>query len=646
MRRLALALCVAVTLAAPAVSGIAFAQDPGETVESLLAAAHDAQTRKDFAAAAESYRKATELDPTAAELWANLGLMLYESGDSAAAIRSFKQAIHLNSSLYVPQLFLGIAYLASQNPQAAIPFLENAEKLDPGDRQAPLHLARAYSLLDHADIAARAYQRAIRLAPNDADAWLSLGTTYLQQVENDARLMASEYNQSAYFHLRAAETFVEEGKLVQAEEAFKSAQSANPPPSCTHAEFGIALLREKRVTEAREQFRMETLAGSHCPLLPLGIAVAELADGHTETALTKLNALQSFNPDYLQTNLALCRGVASPDQVAALATLSRSLPDHAASPTDLAATLEAALLSENVPIPTHLNQAETPRTVTAFAPALAQKFAAADEFERCSDMLKPELRSLAGTALELLASCSFYSGDFQTTSEAAQRLKVNADNRASGFYWETKADQKLAIVALVRAGEIDANSPRMHVLLGDVFRQRRRWSDAEAEYRKAVSLDPRSRSARLSLAIVLFSELKLDEASTINQALLIETPNDPEANLLAAEILVLRNNFAEAEPYLLKCEHLKPELVPRFHVLLGQVYAETNRSAAAIAEYKSGLSADEDGSIHFQLGRLYQKSGDKKAADEAFQDSKRIRHRWDDRARIALEQIPTDTSRQ
>ena len=186
----------------------------------------------------------------------------------------------------------------------------------------------------------------------------------------------------------------------------------------------------------------------------------------------------------------------------------------------------------------------------------------------------------------------------------------------------------------------------MHVLLGDVFRQKRRWDEAEAEYRKAVALDPMSRNARLSLAITLFSELKTDEAFNLNESLLTEDAADPEANLLAGEILVQRNQFPQAEPYLLKCANLKPELVPGYHALLGRVYAETDRVQAAIAEYKLGLSTDEDGSIHYQLARLYQKSGNKAAAEEAFKESKRLVDRRNDRARVALEQMGTDVSRQ
>ena len=58
------------------------------------------------------------------------------------------------------------------------------------------------------------------------------------------------------------------------------------------------------------------------------------------------------------------------------------------------------------------------------------------------------------------------------------------------MYWESKADERLATTALTRAGETNANSPRIHVLLGDVYRQKRAWGEAQSEYRKALALDP------------------------------------------------------------------------------------------------------------------------------------------------------------
>ena len=177
------------------------------------------------------------------------------------------------------------------------------------------------------------------------------------------------------------------------------------------------------------------------------------------------------------------------------------------------------------------------------------------------------MEKLDSAQQQLLASCSFYAGDFLTTGKVAERQKADPANLVQGLYWESKADQKLAIAALTRAGEIDADSPRIHVLLGDVFRQKRMWYDAEMEYRKAVALDPKNRAANISLAIVLFTELKTGEAFDLDRRLLAEDPNDPEANLLAGEILVQQNRYAEAEPYLSNCKNLKPEFMPGLHAL-------------------------------------------------------------------------------
>ena len=351
------------------------------------------------------------------------------------------------------------------------------------------------------------------------------------------------------------------------------------------------------------------------------------------------------DPGFVASSLPLFRDAVSSDQVKSLIDLSRTRTNDRSAPLEIGSLLAKAFDADDTPEQIEFSNVARPSGQRTAASASARSLYAAGRFAQCRDALKPSLATIGGDQLHLLATCSFYAGDYRTASAAAQRLKSSRASRVQGLYWECKSDQKLAISALTRAGEIDANSPRMHVLLGDVFRQKRRWEDAEEQYTKAVSLDPKSHSARLSLAITLFTELKTDEALNIDRSLLAEEPNDPEANLLAAEALVQKNLYSEAEPYLSRCGNLKPELMPRYHALLGQVYAATDRLPAAISEYKEGLSTDEDGSIHYQIGRLYQRSGDKSAAEEALRESKRLRHQWDSRARLTPDQMPTDTSR-
>jgi len=643
--RFVLVLCLAILFTNFNGTEMALAQDQDQALQALLADAAAAQSRGDFSAAAESYRKAVELKPAVPEFWANLGLMYYETGKSADAIESFKHAIRLNASLYMPQLFLGIEYLKTLKPDAAVPFLETATKLNSKDPLAELSLGKAYASLNRDDRAADAFSRAIRLAPNNGEAWLGLGTVYLQQVDTDARLMTTTYSGSPYAALRAAETYAEQGKFVEAEKAFKSATAAPSPAPCAHAEFGITLLREKKIAEAREQFESDTQSGSHCGLAPLGIAVAEAAEGHPDDALKGFAAIGANDSGFLQSSLYLFRDALSIDQAKSLADLARERQSTGDLAIDLGSAVEQAFLSATSPT-TGIDEAESYRTSREPSPTEAEMLYAAGKYGACDHLLKPALETLNSAQQQLLASCSFYAGDFLTTSRIAERQKANPATLVRGLYWETKADQKLAIATLTRAGEIDPNSPQMHVLAGDVFRQKRRWSEAEAEYRKALAIDSTKRGARLSLAIVLFTELKTDEAFEITSSLLAEAPEDPEANLLAGEILVQGHKFQEAESYLTKCKDLDPDLVPSLHVLLGQVYAATNRIPEAISEYKSGLASDEDGSIHYQLARLYEKSGDKDAAEEQIRISQQLRKRWDDQAQTVIEQLPTDTSRQ
>jgi tetratricopeptide (TPR) repeat protein len=523
--------------------------------------------------------------------------MDHEIGNSSDAIECFKTAIRLKPSLFVPQLFLGIEYLAAKDPAAALPFLERAEQMKPDDVQVALSLGSANEMLDHADRATEIYERATELAPRNGSAWLGLGTAYLKQVENDSRMMASTFKSSPYYSLLVAETLAEQGKLVQAEGAYRVAVAFSSPAPCAHAEFGIDLLKQKKPTEARAQFEIEARVAGKCALTQLGIAVNDLADGHSGAALEKITAIATADRAFVEANLPRFKGAVSADQAQTLFDLAESQPTSTGHSPRVASLVQEAFLSQEAANEPDFAEAELSDAERSMLASNAEQLFQNGKFAACDRALKSSLRSLTIAQRQLLAVCSYSTGDFQGASLAAGRLKASPSFVAQGLYWEIKADQKLAVIALNRAGDIDPNSSGMHILIGDTFRQRRHWKEAEAEYREAIALEPRSRAARLSLAIVLFTESKIDESLEMDQGLLAENPDDPEANLLAGEILVQGNQFEKAEPYLLKCKNLPAEFVPHLHVLLGRVYAETGRTRQAIEEFKQGLADDEDGSV-------------------------------------------------
>jgi tetratricopeptide (TPR) repeat protein len=188
---------------------------------------------------------------------------------------------------------------------------------------------------------------------------------------------------------------------------------------------------------------------------------------------------------------------------------------------------------------------------------------------------------------------------------------------------------RLGLAALTKATDINPDSASLHVLSGDMLRGKGDFSEGAAEYRKAIALKPEFLAAHMGLARDLYSDDNREGSEHELQYVLNANPSDPEANYLTGEILVSRQQFAEALPLLLKGLHAAPEELPHVHASLSKVYADRGELARAIAEIKQALPGDVDGSYHHRLGRLYFQAEDRAASAQAMQQSAKL-HRQND----------------
>jgi predicted Zn-dependent protease len=67
------------------------------------------------------------------------------------------------------------------------------------------------------------------------------------------------------------------------------------------------------------------------------------------------------------------------------------------------------------------------------------------------------------------------------------------------------------------------------------------------------------------------------------------------------------------------------------------VYAQTDRPQQAIGEFQMGLSSDQDGSVYYQLARIYSRMGNKTAAQDAIAHVKALEQKRRERAVIAVQ---------
>jgi tetratricopeptide (TPR) repeat protein len=606
-------------LLAGSVTGLG--QQAAPALDSVLADAQTEQAAGNYAAAAADYTQALKLRPHTPQLWANLGLMQQETGDFSAATLSFLEANRLNPSLYVPNLFLGIDYAHAGKTKEAIPLLMKAEKLNRSDPQAPLALGRAYIGAGRFPAAAEELGRAIQLNPKLGSAWFTLGIARLDQVEDEARAMSEENKESPYAGALYAESLARQARFGEAASLYKSLLDAQPQPPCIRSELGFVLLREHDAQSASAQFADERAVHPECGLALLGQARLELENGNNDRAMQILEDLWSLDHGFLLANTSLFIAGLSREKTAAVINLFSS-GESARLPEDLRGALVAALagsVNEESAGALQANPIETDVHQTAEADYAAGRFA------QCARRLEATAASLNADKLQLLAGCAFLTGDNEHAASAAHSLLMLEPHSLAALYWSIKANERLAFDALARFQDLEPDSARSHVLLGDIYNQLERYADAQAEYQQALALAPGDEAAMLGLATAYLNNNNVKAGMEIAQSALQHSPDDPELNLMMAEALLSQRAYADAEPYLIKSLHAKPQMLPRIHALIGKAYAETGRTEDAIAQLKLGESSDEDGSVQYLLARLYRKQGDARDASVALERMKTIK---------------------
>ena len=413
-------------------------------------------------------------------------------------------------------------------------------------------------------------------------------------------------------------------KLAEAAAVFRKLLSGRTFPPCTRSSFGLLVLRRNESPEAQSEFQ-EDLKSGGCSLAEIGVIRMAIEKGETEGALKSVASLWTLDSGFMRAHASeLTRGM-TPEQIKVFDG-ALAQPDLATLPPEAITVLRLSLRGGRTL--SALSDVSENQTFVKLSPARpSQAYFAHGEYGRCEKTLLPTMSSLSSQKLSVLAACSFFTGDFNTTLVAAKKLRSFPQSKEESLYWSILAEQRLALLALAYAGEVDPNSIRLHELLAESYRDREKYADAEMEYKVALSINPKEFSALVGAATNYLQELRIDLAHEMIQNALAQNPSDAEGNYIMGEVLFAEHKYSDAEPYLQAGLTAKAQLVPRIHALLGQVYASEGDTKHAIDEYKLGLPSDDDGSVHFQLGRLYQKSGEAKLAADAFADSKAINQR-------------------
>jgi tetratricopeptide (TPR) repeat protein len=610
-------------------------QDSTSEFASLLAVAQQAQARHDYATAEGAYKAAVKSRSDMPELWTNLGLMQNALGRFPDAIESFRRAILLNPALYVLNLFLGIDYTHVNRAREAVPFLVKAEKINPGDPQAPLSLGQAYVSLRNFAAARSAFLRAVAIDEKNSSAWFALGIAVLNKVETDGWKLSTENATSVWARALFAESLREQLRFKEAVSEEQAVIVLDPRFPCAHSWLGFVYVAQQQDAAALREFAAESQG---CALAALGRARLRIDVGDNAKALAVLRTLWDHDPGFVRSHASLLTNGLASERSTAFSTFLDGENGAGAVGSDLYASLSAALRGALLPVDAFALSAGAKSSEIHGKAQAAEADDNDGRYGRCAADLAGGIAGESDHDLLLLASCAFMTGDYSLSATASDLLASRSPHDMAALYWSVKANEQLASVAFGRFEQLKPDSERTHLLLGDMYRQRQRYEQAESEYKIASALAPQDPAPLFGLASTYAHDANPDKALNTAKRALGMSPNDPDFNLLVGEILVSKREWVPAEDYLKRVlGGAKPQMLPHLHALLGEVYENTGRIQEAIRELRMGLASDEDGSLHYQLARMYRSIGDKAAAQNALQITKMLEQKRNERAVIAVQ---------
>ena len=175
------------------------------------------------------------------------------------------------------------------------------------------------------------------------------------------------------------------------------------------------------------------------------------------------------------------------------------------------------------------------------------------------------------------------------------------------YYLRVRAHNELALDAFTRLEQLPP-SAESHHFRALLFRNQGRHQESIDELKQAQTLAPDDRDIQRELATSYYFNRDYESAERLLERLVKLMPQSAELQFLYGDTLLLAQKPEHAIPPLEAAARANPGVLPG-RAALARAYLQVGRQADAIPHLKAALETDEDGSLHYQLARAYQATG-------------------------------------
>jgi tetratricopeptide (TPR) repeat protein len=584
----------------------------------------------DYVQAERSFLRLASLMPEVPELYSNLGLAFYYQNKYEQARHAFDRSLSLNRHLFVPNYFLARLDCEEGRYAEALPLLQAALVISPDEPTAQHLLAEVQLQLGSYEDAIRNYEKILSINENDEESLSGISRAYLQQAKSLA--LRLKIIDPRFASLLKGES---EAASKGLEEWNDSVAGLADVPQI-RIPLANALLRKHRVADAeRALLRELQLDPASYEALYL-LANCRLLQGDTESAATDIDRAAHIRPELFQPLPPLVELPTNPEAILAtirsndgatefgraylMTEISSAInhPEDTAEFTSTALRLLNGLNSSKrdvQPVPsaeqrvqaglTRLREKRFEDGLLLLAPIEPARFTKRSEFLTIE-------RALMETG-QIEQAISIVHG-----STFAQDPEV--------LYLLANAYKSLAIRSMDDLARLNPQSLDLLRLRAESLSDRRMYSEAIEAYGDALRQYPNAPDLHFGLGEAYFNQMQFQQAEESYARAMELLPSDPSSCVMRAQALIELQRADEAIALARRALSLNPALL-QAHLTLGRAYSAVGRNAEAVQELEKAVSLDEDGTLHYELFKLYRKTGDNEKAEHALRVSLDLRRR-------------------
>lgn len=255
-------------------------------------------------------QKTTQLDPQKWEYWFFLAGVQQKAQNFASAVASIDKALELSPNN--ARLHFSRVHLLIKNKQ-----VDEAEKtidsLLEGPRAHPMaHYFKGIFLAMKGQLneAKDHYQKVLAVVPNHLPTYFALGSVYFRlnefyQAEDYLTRYIKEYPNNVEAVRSLAVTKLKLGNLEGALDTLGAVQEAASSDPSYLALYGSLLVRGGDIEKGEKLLKQAVTLAPDASAIRTQLAVAQLATGNREDAITQLESAQEGNQDIFETNVLL-----------------------------------------------------------------------------------------------------------------------------------------------------------------------------------------------------------------------------------------------------------------------------------------------------------------------------------------------------